>query len=146
MHTIEDIAQLTGDMKAAVRKWAYHKVDELAAGRPKLKAASVYIKRGIDNYMARVDKRVNSMIDSIALFVADEHGNIDTDILLNDAISIFKEMDIAYTEVGIFGIEYGRGAVTINVPHNVLLDMIFGDLGKITITADDLAELKELLR
>lgn len=146
MHTIEDIAQLTGDMKSAVRKWAFHKVDELSAGRPKLKAASVYIKRGIDNYMARVDKRVNSMIDGIALFVADEHGNIDTETLINDAITIFKEMDVSYAEVGIFGIEYGRGAVTINVPHNVLLDMIFGDLGKITITADDLAELKELLR
>lgn len=133
------------DLKAAVRKWAYGKIDELAADRPKLKAASVYLKRGLNNYMEREDRRINSMVDGLALFVADKDGKIDTDMLIDDAVAMFREMDVACAEIGSFGIEYGKGAVTINIPHNVFLDMIFGDLGQIRITAEDLLEIKQLM-
>nr|DAE33024.1 MAG TPA: hypothetical protein [virus sp. ctoYX9] len=145
MYLKEETARLTGDLKAAVRKWAYGKIDELAADRPKLKAATVYLKRGLSNYMEREDKRINSMVDSLTLFVADKDGKIDTDMLIDDAVTMFKEMDVAYAEIGSFGIEYGKGAVTINIPHNVFLDMIFGDLGQIRITAEDLLEIKQLM-
>lgn len=145
MYLKEETARLTGDLKAAVRKWAYGKIDELAADRPRLKAASVYLKRGLSNYMEREDKRFNSMVDSLTLFVADKDGKIDTDMLIDDAVTMFKEMDVAYAEIGSFGIEYGKGAVTINIPHNVFLDMIFGDLGQIRITAEDLLEIKQLM-
>lgn len=145
MYLKEETVKLTGNLKNAVCKWAYGKIDELSANRPKLKAASVYLKRGINNYMEREDKRINSMVDSLAMFVADKDGNIDTDMLIDDAVTMFKEMDVNYADMGAFGIEYGKGAVTINIPHNVFLDMIFGDLGKITITADDLLEIKSLL-
>lgn len=145
MYLKEETARLTGDLKNTVRKWAYGKIDELSASRPRLKAASVYLKRGLNNYMEREDKRINSMIDGITLFVADKDGKIDTDMLIDDAVTMFREMDVAYAEMGAFGIEYGKGAITINIPHNVFLDMIFGDLGKITITADDLLEIKAMM-
>lgn len=145
MYLKEETAKLTGDLKNAVRKWAYGKIDELSANRPRLKAASVYLKRGLNNYMEREDKRINSMVDGLTMFVADKDGNIDTDMLIDDAVTMFREMDVAYAEMGAFGIEYGKGAVTVNIPHNVFLDMIFGDLGKITITADDLLEIKSLI-
>lgn len=145
MYLKEETTKLTGDLKNAVRRWAYGKIDELSAGRPRLKAASVYLKRGLNNYMEREDKSINSMVDGLTLFVADKDGNIDTDMLIDDAVAMFREMDVAYAEMGAFGIEYGKGAVTINIPHNVFLDMIFGDLGKITITADDLLEIKALM-
>lgn len=145
MYLKEETARLTGDLKNAVRKWAYGKIDELSVSRPKLKAASVYLKRGLNNFMEREDKRINSMVDGLTMFVADKDGNIDTDMLIDDAVAMFKEMDVNYVEMGIFGVEYGKGAVTVNIPHNVFLDMIFGDLGKITITADDLLEIKSLM-
>lgn len=141
----ENIAELTGNIKVAMRKWANGKIDELAADRPKLKAASVYLKRGLNNYMEREDKRINSIVDGISLFVADKEGNIDTDMLIDDAVSMFREMDINFSEIGIFGIEYGKGAVKINIPHNFFLDMIFGELGQIKITADDLLEIKQMI-
>ena len=96
MYLKEETAKLIGDLKNAVRKWAYGKIDELAADRPKLKAASVYLKRGINNYMEREDKRINSMVDGITLFVADKDGNIDTDMLIDDSVAMFKEMDMNY--------------------------------------------------
>ncbi len=145
MYLKEETAKLTGDLKTAVRKWANSKIDELSASRPQLKAASVYLKRGLSNYLEREDKRIKSMVDGIALFIADKNGNINTDMLIDDAVTMFKEMDVMHAEIGAFNIEYGKGAVTINIPHNFLLDMIFGDLGKITITADDLLEIKTLI-
>lgn len=105
----------------------------------------MYLKRGLNNWMEREDKRINSMVDGLTMFVADKDGNIDTDMLIDDAVTMFKEMDVNYADMGAFGIEYGKGAVTINIPHNVFLDMIFGDLGKIMITADDLLEIKSLM-
>lgn len=145
MYLKEETAKLTDNLKVAVKEWANGKIDELAAGRPKLKAASVYLKRGLDNWMEREDKRINSMVDGIALFVADKDGNIDTDTLIDDALAMFKEMDVNFSEIGMFGIEYGKGVITVNIPHNLLLDMIFGDLGQIRITADDLLEIKQMI-
>lgn len=145
MYLKEETAKLTDNLKVAVKEWANGKIDELAAGRPKLKAASVYLKRGLDNWMEREDKRINSMVDGITLFVADKDGNIDTDTLIDDAVAMFKEMDVNFSEIGMFSIEYGKGAVKINIPHNIFFDMIFGDLGQIRITADDLLEIKQMI-
>lgn len=141
----ENTAELTGNIKVAMKNWANGKIDELAANRPKLKAASVYLKRGLSNYMEREDKRINSMVDGISLFVADKDGNIDTDMLIDDAVAMFKSMDVASYDVGAFNIEYGKGTITLNIPHNFFLDMIFGDLGQIRITADDLLEIKQMI-
>lgn len=145
MYLKEETTKLASDLKNAIKEWSYAKIDELGKDRPKLKAASVYLKRGLNNYLEREDKRINSMIDGVSLFVADNEGNIDADMLINDAVTMFKEMDVSYTDIGAFGIEYGKGKIVINIPHNVLLDMIFGDLGKVTITADDILEIKSLM-
>lgn len=141
----ENTAELTGNIKLAITNWANGKIDELTAGRPRLKAASVYIKRGLSNYMEREDKRINSMVDGISLFVADKNGNIDTDMLIDDMVAMFRDMEMKHIDIGLFGIEYGRGAITVNIPHNIFFDMIFGDLGQVRITADDLLEMKEML-
>ena len=145
MYLKEETAKLTDNLKVAVKNWANGKIDELAADRPKLKAASVYLKRGLDNWMEREDKRINSMVDGISLFVADKDGNIDMDTLIDDAVTMFKDMDVNFSEIGMFGIEYGKGAVKINIPQNIFFDMIFGDLGQIRITADDLLEIKQMI-
>lgn len=107
--------------------------------------ASTYLKRGLDNWLDCEDERISSTVDGLALFLADKEDNIDTDTLIDDAVAMFKEMDVAYADMGIFGVEYGKGAVTMNIPHNIFLDMIFGDLGQIKITAEDLLEIKELM-
>lgn len=145
MYLKEETAKLTGNIKVAIKDWANGKIDELAAGRPKLKAASVYLKRGLSNYIEREDKRIDSMVDGLSLFIADKDGNIDTDTLIDDAVEMFKTMDVNIAEIGMFKIEYGKGAVTVNIPHNVFFDMIFGDLGQVRITADDLLEIKEMI-
>ena len=144
MYPKEKVAELTGNLKRGAREWAERKIDELAAGHPRLRVASVYLKRGLANWMEREEARINGMADGLMLFIADKDGRIDADALMNDALAIFREMDVSYAEVAGFGIEYGKGAVTVSIPRGVLPDMIFGELGQIRITADDLMEMKEL--
>lgn len=145
MYLKEEATRLTADIKKSVKAWGEKKIDELCAERPRMKVASVYLKRGLNNWLDREDAQVNDMIDTLTLFAADKDGKIDTNSLIDDAVNIFREMDVNYSNIGAFGIEYGKGAVTINIPHNVLLDMIFGELGQIKITAEDLLEIKSLM-
>lgn len=145
MYLKEETAKLSEDIKKSVRIWGEKKIDELCATQPRMKSASVYLKRGLNNWLDREEQQVDEMVNTLTLFAADKEGNIDTDTLVNDAVNIFREMDVNYTKLGLFGIEYGKGVVTIHIPHNVLLDMIFGELGQIKITADDLLEVKQLM-
>lgn len=145
MYLKGETGKMATDLTQSVRTWAESKIDELCATRPRLKAASVYLKRGLNNWLDREESKVSEMVDTLALFAADKDGNIDADALIEDAVNIFREMDMNYTEMGAFAVEYGKGAVTIHIPHNLFLDMIFGDLGQVKITADDLLELKALM-
>lgn len=145
MYLKEETAKLTADIKKSIKTWGEKKIDELCAERPRMKAASIYLKRGLNNWLDREEKQVDDMVNTLTLFAADKEGKIDTNTLIDDAVNIFRDMDANYTKIGAFGVEYGKGAVSINIPHNVLLDMIFGDLGKITITAEDLLEVKALM-
>lgn len=79
-------------------------------------------------------------------FIADENGNIDTDMLINDAVSIFKQMDVYETQMAGFNIKIGKGELNLEIPSNPMLDFLFGDLGKIRLNADDLLEIKQLLK
>lgn len=145
MYLLEETSKLAADVKLSVRTWAENKIDELCETRPRLKAASVYLKRGLNNWLDREEKQVDDMVDTLALFVADSEGKIDADMLIDDAVKMFREMDVNYTKIANFAIEYGKGEISISIPRNVFLDLIFGELGKITITADDLLEVKNLL-
>lgn len=145
MNIKKETATLVGNVKSAIKKWLYTKIDALAEERPRIKATSVYLKRGIENWMTREEKRINSAVDGISLFVADKDGNIDTDTLIDDIVSMFNEMEVSSAQVGMFDIEYGKGSVTINIPNNIMLNILFGDLGQVKITTEDLLEIKGML-
>lgn len=141
----DKISEFKGNLKSSIQDWAEMKIDALCEGKPKMKAASVYMKRGLNNWLEREDGRINKMVDNSLLFVADKDGSLDTDILIEDMVTMFKEMDVQKMDMGMFHLEYGKGEVSVAIPHNFFLDMIFGDLGKVRLTANDFLELKELL-
>ena len=145
MYLKEDINRLKGDIKTALSKWSESKIAALTMSHPKLKPMSVYLRRGICNYLDRIDDQVDSAVDMLLLFVADKNGNIDTDMLINDAVEMFKLSDIHQTNIGIFDVTYGAGEVVLSLPHNPVLDIFVGDLGVIKLTAEDLLELRNYL-
>lgn len=146
MYLIDDIEVFTSDVTKAISHWTESKLNELTAMHPRMKPAAIYLKRGLTNYLTREKDSVNDMARTLALFTADGEGKIDADTLIDDAVAIFKDMDMAHTNLGGFGIDYGKGEVVVHVPHNIVFDMLFGDLGQIKITTEDLLELKTLMK
>lgn len=146
MYTKDEMGKLKIDLLDNIQEWANYKIDALVTSRPKLKLASTYLKRGVRNWVAKETGRINNTIDNILLFVADENGNVNTDILINDLVEMFKAMDVQNVKMGAFDIEYGKGEVKINIPHNPILDMLMGDLGQVKITTEDILEIKELFK
>lgn len=146
MYAKEEINKFKSDLKNNIQAWTEDKIDKLSATRPKLKAASVYMKRGLNNWLAREDMKINKLVDNMLLFVTDENGNINTDIIIDDLIKMFKDMDVRQAQVGFINVEYGKGEVKINIPHSPLLDLVFGDLGQVKITSEDILEIKKMFK
>lgn len=144
MYAKEEICNFKKDLKCNIKKWAEGKITSLCADRPKLKPASVYLKRGLNNWLDREDARIDNMVDNVLLFVTDENGNIDTDVIMTDLIAMFKEMDVQQAVVGSFLVEYGKGEIVVHIPHHPLLDLIFNDLGQVKITSEDIWEIKDM--
>lgn len=136
-----DINKFKGDLKAAIQEWVEYRIDELFPNKPQTK---VLLKRGLNNYLSKADGKLNGMIDNSLLFITDENGTIDTDVAIDMFVDMFKEMDIQEYKIGMIPITVGKGEIVAELPHNPLLDMAVGNLGKVKITSADFLELKEL--
>lgn len=136
-----DINKFKGDFKTAIQEWVEYRIDELFPNKPQTK---VLLKRGLNNYLSKADGKLNGMIDNSLLFITDENGTIDTDVAIDMFVDMFKEMDIQEYKIGMIPITVGKGEIVAELPHNQLLDMVVGNLGKVKITSADFLELKEL--
>lgn len=136
-----DINKFKGDFKTAIQEWVEYRIDELLPNKPQTK---VLLKRGLNNYLSKADGKLNGMIDNSLLFITDENGTIDTDVAIDMFVDMFKEMDIQEYKIGMIPITVGKGEIVAELPHNPLLDMVVGNLGKVKITSADFLELKEL--
>ena len=146
MYNISELGKLKNDLLVNMEEWAIYKIDALVKCKPNLKMVSTYLKRGVRNWIAREDCRIDKMVDNAALFIADENGNINTDVIINDFLEMFKVMDVQKANMGIFDIEYGKGEIKINIPRNPIIDIFMGDLGQIKITCEDILEIKDLFK
>lgn len=144
MYIKEELGKFKSDLKTNMQAWAEGKINDLGKTQPRLKTASVYLKRGLNNWLEREDKHINRIVDNLTLFIADEKGQINTDIIIEDLMEMFKGMEVQEMELGMFHVAYGKGEINISIPHNPMLDIIFGNLGHVKITADDLLEMKEM--
>lgn len=139
----EDKSKFIGEVKTAVQEWAEGKVDALFPNKPQARAL---LKRGLNNWLTREDERVNRMLDTALLFVADERGTIDSDAVVDMVADLLTEMEVQRYQMGIVEVMAGKGEVVVSLPQNVYLDMIVGRLGTVRLTVDDLMELKGLMR
>jgi hypothetical protein len=143
IYTKEQAGAMKEAVKTAVKQWAEEKIDTLF-GRGHVVAH--YMKRGLTNYLARMDSQADKAVDMLTLFAGDEAGNVDTDKVVEDMMQLFREMEVRKTQLGMLNVRYGEGRIVVDVPHSALYDMVFGKYGTITITADDILELKEMIK
>jgi predicted GNAT superfamily acetyltransferase len=143
MYTKENIQELKGALKTGVQGWVEEKIDALF-GRGHV--VGHYMKRGLANYMAQMDEDINRGIDVLAMFAMDEAGRLDVDAVIDDAVQLFREMEVRETRIGMLNVRYGAGRIVVDVPHSLMYDMIFGKYGSITISTEDILEIKNLLK
>lgn len=135
-----DINQFKGELKIAIQSWGNSKIDELF----KNSISRTFAKNGLNNMLNRYDASMNKGIDMLWMFIADENGVVDSDVLVDNVIAMLKEMDLK--EYNIMGLNMivGKGEVAIEMPNNIFFDMLVG-CSKIRFTSNDINEFKNLL-
>ena len=145
MYIKTEVGKIKTDISQALQQWSSSKIDALVNAHPRLKPMSVYLRRGVSNYLQRIEGQIDSAVDMLTLFAADDAGNIDAGTLIGDAVEMFKLSDVREAKVGIFDLTYGAGEVVLSLPRNPVLDIFVGDLGVVKLTAEDLLELRNYL-
>ena len=135
---IDDVNTFKGAVKKALCSWGEKKIDELFKGKP----VGHFMKKGLNNFIAREEEKINSYIDNAFLFLADETGAIDSDTAIDDICSVMLETKECNYPMGPVDVKVGDGQVTVNLPHNFLLDMLTGGMSVIKFNKGDFLELK----
>ena len=141
---IQDINLLKGKAKTAARDWAFCMIDRLTEAHPRLIPIGPYLRRGVTNLISRYDVQMNNAIDKLSLFLCDETGTYDTDMIVDDLVEMFEKMPKADVEVLGALITYGKGEICINLPGGVFMETLLGDLSKISFNSEDIRELKKM--
>ena len=145
MEAKKNITELKDKLAESLQLWIDERIDGLVSNNPQLKVASVYLKRGAKNFLAKQKDGIGDMIDNAALFLCDENGNVDADLLFNDMLSMLREMEEMPFGKGFIRGTIGKGSIRFALPDNPITSILFGKTGAIKITDADLIELKKLL-
>lgn len=140
IYNVDNIDAFKSDILGGIHRWLDSMVGELCDGNRMPMALAPYLKRGINNAMIRYDAKLQSYIDTVTMFIADEDGNIDSRNFITDAVQMFRSMPQRSTQVGGMRITYGGGCIEAQLPDNWLTRLL-GDVGTIRITADDIDRL-----
>ena len=140
IYHVDNIDAFKTDMLGGLHRWLDSMVNELCDGNRMPMALAPYLKRGINNAMRRYDAKLQSYIDTAAMFIADENGNIDSRNFITDMVQMFRSMPQRGTQIGGMRITYGEGTIEAQLPDNWLTRML-GDVGTIRITAEDIDRL-----
>lgn len=125
--------------------WLESRVDEMLSSNPALAIPSIYMKKGCHNIIKKYKCKIEDGIDDAILFIADESGEINGDTLFADAMELFRGMEEKPFDMGFLKGTIGKGKVSITLPDNVLMNIIFGNKKTITFDESDFLELKNLL-
>lgn len=137
--------ELKEKISDSLQMWIDERIDNLSTNYPKLKTASVYLKRGARNYILHQQEKINSAIDNASLFLCDENGEIDIEILFSDFMQMFRDMDEVDFGNGIIEGTLGKGAIRFILPNSPITNLLFGDTEAIKITDADILELKKII-
>lgn len=128
----------------SLETWIDGRIDDFVSQNPNFRVASIYMKRGAKNYLSREREKIENTIDKAALFLCDEEGNIDSDMLFKDMMTMFRDMEETPFGKGLFQGTIGKGTIRLKLPDNPVFNLMFGNTGAIKITEADFIELKEL--
>jgi hypothetical protein len=137
-----DVNAFKGKFKDAILNWVGSLVDQML---PNKVATRPLFKNAIGNVLARLDGKINQMVDTAFVMFGDAEGVIDTDSTIDLLCDMLKEMPQKDYPLGIASLKVGRGEVLIQFPHNIFSDLLIGDVGGVKFTTEDIKQLKNYL-
>ena len=139
---VSDVNAFKGQFKDAALNWAGSLVDQML---PNKVAARTLVKNAIGNMMARLDGKINQMVDTAFIVFGDANGEVDTDSTIDLLCDMLKEMPQKEYSFGFISAKVGKGDIFIEFPHNIFSDLLVGDLGGVKFSTDDIKQLKDYL-
>lgn len=140
-----NITELKEKLLESIDVWADARIDDMVKGNPMLAIPSVYMKRAAHNIISKNKDKWNKSIDNATLFLADENGNIDADTIFTDAMQMLKVVENYHFDFGIIHGHIDNGTISIDLPDNPFIAILFGSKRSINFTEEDFVELKDLI-
>lgn len=136
--------ELKTNLIDSLRTWGHERISAFVKDNPKLIPLKSSLDRFVNNILIREDEWIKGKIDTAMLFIADENGCVDKSLLMDDLMSMLKDMEETSISVGGMDVVVGKGSIKIPIPKNPFTSLFFGDTGAIRITEADFNELKTL--
>lgn len=140
-----NIPELKEKLLTSLDLWADARISDMVKENPALAIPSVYMKRASHNIIAKHKDSWGKSIDNATIFIADEDGNIDADTIFSDLMQMLENISNYEFDLGLIKGRINDGAVSIDLPDNIITTILFGSKKSISFTKSDFEELKSLI-
>ena len=140
-----NVTELKEKLLTSLDLWADARISEMVKENPALAIPSVYMKRASHNIIAKNKDSWGKSIDNATLFIVDENGNIDADTIFTDLMQMLESISNYEFDLGFVKGRIDGGTLSIDLPENIITNILFGSKKSISFTKTDFEELKSLV-
>ena len=140
-----NVTELKEKLLTSLDLWADARISDMVKETPALAIPSVYMKRASHNIIAKNKDSWGKSIDNATLFIADENGNIDADTIFTDLMQMLESISNYDFDLGFIKGRIDGGTLSIDLPDNIITNILFGSKKSISFTKTDFDELKSLI-
>ena len=140
-----NVTELKEKLLTSLDLWADARISDMVKETPALAIPSVYMKRASHNIISKNKDSLGKSIDNATLFIADENGNIDADTIFTDLMQMLESISNYEFDLGFVNGRIDGGILTIDLPDNIITNILFGSKKSISFTKTDFDELKSLI-
>ena len=140
-----NVTELKEKLLTSLDLWADARISDMVKETPALAIPSVYMKRASHNIIAKNKDSLGKSIDNATLFIADENGNIDADTIFTDLMQMLESISNYEFDLDFIKGRIDCGTLSIDLPDNIITNILFGSKKSISFTKTDFEELKSLI-
>ena len=140
-----NVTELKEKLLTSLDLWADARISEMVKENQSMAIPSVYMKRASHNIIAKNKDKWGKSIDNATLFIADENGNIDADTIFTDLMQMLESISNYEFDLGFIKGRIDGGTLSIDLPDNIITNILFGSKKSISFTKTDFDELKSLI-
>ena len=140
-----NVTELKEKLLTSLDLGADARISDMVKETPALAIPSVYMKRASHNIIAKNKDSWGKSIDNATIFISDENGNIDADTIFTDLMQMLESISNYEFDLGFIKGRIDGGTLSIDLPDNIITNILFGSKKSISFTKTDFDELKSLI-